>query len=474
MKSLLRRLWKPALVLVPFFVGLAGFLMEGEPLLQSMFNCVCLYTLNYQDPPANLLIEAARWLAPLATASTFILIITALRIHLQAAAARWSGDSVAVWGDGMEKDAVLEQLDNRGIPLVDAPIRAHSYILLGSESENLSYYQRYRTLLQDHNVYLKCSNLPEQASTDPRLHLFCPEETAARIFWTENFLYPESVAAGHRMKIVILGFGKLGKELLLSALQRNIFHPNQMLEYHIFGDPGSFPAVYPQLPQISDPVIFHKESWYESLPLLEEANMVIVAAQEDQLALLRDLTHLLPRRRFHVLTAEPHGTAVLAAQSELVCFDWKSAALELENIRGTQRHLYAKRLHLRYTHLYGGVEENAENLELCWNTTNAFNRYSSINSSDYFHISKQILAVENQADYRDPVWLERLAELEHIRWCRYHYLNNWCYGVPENGKSKDADRRIHICLRDYQTLPEAEKEKDRENIRLLFQLDQEG
>ena len=66
--------------------------------------------------------------------------------------------------------------------------------------------------------------------------------------------------------------------------------------------------------------------------------------------------------------------------------------------------------------------------------------------------------------------LDKLAEIEHIRWCRYHYLNNWSYGMPDNGKTKDAQRRIHSSLRPYPVLPPQEQEKDRENVRLLREL----
>ena len=69
-----------------------------------------------------------------------------------------------------------------------------------------------------------------------------------------------------------------------------------------------------------------------------------------------------------------------------------------------------------------------------------------------------------------PECLELLSELEHIRWCRYHYLNNWKYGVPNDGKPKDAVRRIHTDLIPYKELPEEEKRKDRENIRTLLSM----
>lgn len=66
--------------------------------------------------------------------------------------------------------------------------------------------------------------------------------------------------------------------------------------------------------------------------------------------------------------------------------------------------------------------------------------------------------------------IEQLAELEHIRWCRYHYLSNWRLGTPENGRRKDPERRLHTDLIPYQELDESSKEKDRENIRILLSL----
>ena len=67
--------------------------------------------------------------------------------------------------------------------------------------------------------------------------------------------------------------------------------------------------------------------------------------------------------------------------------------------------------------------------------------------------------------------LELLAQLEHMRWCRYHYLNNWAFGQPENGKRKDPRLRLHADLVPYENLTDAEREKDRENIRILLSVE---
>ena len=65
--------------------------------------------------------------------------------------------------------------------------------------------------------------------------------------------------------------------------------------------------------------------------------------------------------------------------------------------------------------------------------------------------------------------IDKLSELEHIRWCRFHYINYWKYGVPENGKNKDEKRKIHSCLKGYYELPEEERRKDSAMIAELLE-----
>lgn len=466
----LKRIYRPILILIPFLLGLIGFLMAGETVLQAVYNCICLYGMGHKELPPNALIEVARWLAPLATAGSVVLVVRTLRRACRGIVARCTGRSVAVYGPAAEKDALLKELGIRGIGMDQRPVKAHSYILLGEETENLEFYRWHEKLLEEKDVYLKCSSLPAQSTGKSNLHLFCPEETAARFFWKAHCPCELSERNGHRMKIVLLGFGKLGRELIVTGLQNNIFHPDQHIEYHVFGEEKGFRKLYHRLSEISDPVIFHEELWMERLPLIEEAQMVIVAQQEEQLSLLRELTLALPGKRIHVLADQPDGVKMMDGQNPLVCFDWKRETMQLEHIVGTRLHLYAKRVNLRYAHLYQQVEETAENRELEWNKLDAFTRYSNISTADYHDVRLRML----KGEAPDKEQMELLAELEHIRWCRYHFLNNWKWGVPENGGNKDLKKRIHRLLIPYNELDETEKEKDRENIRMMLALDQES
>ena len=471
MKTLFRKAWKPILLLLPLLISLAGFLQAGESLLQALFNCVCMYTLNYQDIPANTLVELGRWLAPLATAGSVVLVVSVLRRSFRNFLARCTRKSVAVYGATQEQSFVLKQLGLRGIALEDKPVNAHQYILMGTETENLAFYRENQTFFAQRDVYLKCHSLPAQASAHAKLHLFCPEETAARFFWKQHCPYEQSLQQHHQLKIVFLGFQKMGRELLLQGLQNNIFHADQRIEYHIFGNDDGFTRIYHQLPRISDPVTFYATPWQEQLPLLQQADMVILLQQEDPIATLRDLDLALPGKTIHVLSADPVAAAMLP---NACCFDWLQATCDPEHILGDRLHAYAQKINLRYAHLYAGVTETEANKKAQWEQLDAFTRYSNISAADYHGVQQKMLSLAGLSDPIGTPWLEQLAELEHIRWCRYHYLNNWQYGIPENGKNKDPHRRIHTMLIPYDHLTDAEKEKDRENVRILFALDAES
>lgn len=462
------------LLLLPLVLGVCGFvILAGEPFLDSVFNCVIMYVMNYGDTPPNILVEIARWTAPLATASSVVLVVSSLQ---RWAVARWKylrGGSVAVYGPEKEKEAVLSQLGKRGISGEESLVKAGRYILLGSEQENFDFYQSHAEQLRDRPVWLKCESLPAQSVADPDLKLFCPEEIAARLFWRQRDVYSLWKSSSGTLRIVFLGFGKLGEELLSQGLQNNLFGPEQRLEYHVFGDCAAFLATHTSLKEISDPVIRHQEPWYDSLELLERAELLLVIRQEGQPELLQAVLSATLRRETDVFSSEEPALALLAQQERLRLFPWRRSAMDVKLLFEDTMYRRAKRINLRYAHLYQGTEETPENMELEWGRLDPFTRYSNVSSADYHEIRLKLLEAQGlsgRAEELSPEELELLAELEHIRWCRYHYLNNWRFGRPENGKAKDPVRRLHAMLIPYEELSEGEKEKDRENIRVLLSI----
>lgn len=465
--------WMKLFLLLPLAAGIYGFaVLEGTPLLDSVFMSVTMYVLNYGDTPPNFLVEIARWTAPLATASGVALAVSFLREWVTA---RWKylrGDSVAVYGPEEEKAPILAQLGRRGVDGHDRFLKADRYILLYDERENFAFYQANAGRLRDCRVYLR-STLPAQSVARPELKLFCAEELAARLYWRQRDVYSLWRASSGAMRIVLLGFGRLGEELVCQGLQNSIFSPDQRIEYHIFGACAQFLATHTSLPMITDPVVCHDEPWFQALPLLEDADLVLVLWQEEQPALLQRLLSTLGRGKIDVFSTEEPALELLDQRARLRLFPWRQQAQQLPYVMDDVLYRRAKRINLRYCHLYGGTEETEENMEKEWARLDAFTRYSNVSAADYHELRLQMMAARNiplDPEAIAPADMELLAELEHIRWCRYHFLNNWRQGQPESGKAKDPARRIHALLCPYGQLPEGEKEKDRENIRVLLSL----
>ncbi len=456
---------------IPFLIGTAGFILAGEKILDAGFLSLCMYAMNVQDPPANAFLEAARWTAPVATASGLILFFSSLRDRIDNAIRYRKGDSIAVYGREEDRTVFLRSIGKKGIEGKEKFVQAQRYVLIGNEEDNLDFYQKNRNRIQNREVYMFCSSVRPQMSVSSSLHLVSPEEIAGRLYWKEHCLYDESLLRGHKMSIVLLGFGKLGENVLLYGLQDNIFSPDQEIRYHIFGDSTLFRSVHTQLESIEDRAVFHDEHWYDCLSLLEEAAAVLVLEQEKQAELVDNILLASQQKNIHVFSSDELAPYLFGDNQRVTLYNWKENALNPEYVLGGNLYERAKRINLRYAHIYTHIEENDVNKELEWEKLDGFTRYSNISSADYHEIQLKMLSIrgeETDVDKMNPECLELLSELEHIRWCRYHYLNNWRYGIPDNGRSKDPGKRIHRDLLPYRSISEAEKEKDRENIRVLF------
>lgn len=458
----------------PFIIGAYGlFYVEGMPLKDALFSSMTMYFLNYGDVPPNLFVEFARWTAPLMTASGVIFVVSALRRNWHNWIVYMQGGSVAVYGDSDESYDILAELGKKGIAGSDNFVQADRYILLGEEQENFLFYRTNKSKLDGKKVYLRASSLRAQSVIGGDLKLFCPEETGARLYWKQAELYEAARKSDYHLKIVLLGFGKLGEEVLLWGLQDNIFSPSQKIEYHVFGNDEGFMDMHHELSSVTDTVKFYSDPWYQRISLLQEADRVIVCSQQDQTELLKDLIFAIEDIVFDVFMAESSTLDFLEDQERIRLFMWKREAQRLCNLLDETLLERAKRINLRYAHIYGGVPENDEMKEKEWKALDSFTRYSNISSADYHEIQLQMLrsmGVPAELEHISEEQLELLAELEHIRWCRYHYLNNWNYGIPANGKNKDKQKRIHTDLIPYEKLSDEDKEKDRENIRILLSI----
>lgn len=492
------QIWKTLVkvfaVLLPGIIGTVGLRIQGEALSDALFYATCMYTLGYYVPAKNLAVEVARWTAPLASAGVVIQTFSILYTRLNDWMICRRAGSILVYGP-VENTAILkEQFPGRVVckeKFSDFQ-RAKRYVLLGDDKENRMFFLRNQQWLEHCEVYLQSTVWKPQMMQGANLHIFRAEENAARIFWQKSGLFraycSHAESSQEPFSIVLIGFGTLGQELLYWGLLNNIFSPAQQVVYHIFPGAGvadqdgfaaecdrmgGFLGRHHQYDKIADRIVMHKRQWYAGLDVLERADRVIVCAENDVEQLVQELLFALPLEGVDVLGGAELLLNQMDEKSRLRIFPWRSEALRAEHIFHSDLLRAAKKINLRYAHLYDGVPETEAQGETEWGKLSAFTRYSNISSADYHSIQVKMLqdgwGLRRLSD-APPQVQELFSELEHIRWCRYHYLNNWKWADISR---KDAAHRLHPLLVPYEELSEAEKQKDRENVQLLFELDDE-
>ena len=489
---MLKLILKGVLFLIPFILGATGLLLAGESVWDSLFNCVLMYTLNFDNPAPNVLVEIARWTAPLLTASAIAQLLIGFRNRIHNLFIRAREGSTAIYGPENDKKRIEAECGGKVVRTkgFDDFQKADRYVLLGSDAENSAFLIRNKDRLKDRAVYLKSGSWQPLMIEDSRIRVFSVEENAARMFWKQSRLFEDyrKNAQDHGCSIVLIGFGKLGEELLYWGLQFNQFDPKQKIAYHVFPGPDreslqDFLDLHHSLDRLGDEVVAHPESWRrkENAELLRSAQRVIVIAQENTDRIVQDLLFIAPQASLDVLSEEDAIYQKLENGHTVRVFNWRENALHAEDIFSEKLLAAAKAINLRYEHIYSGVEETSENAERCWKKLNAFLRYSNISAADYHEITRQMLCVMNgidpdgrspEEDYRlfeqaDGAVRQLFAELEHMRWCSFHFLNNWDYADLEK---KDTTRRLHPLLRPFDALSQEEKDKDDENVDRLFRL----
>ena len=282
--------------------------------------------------------------------------------------------------------------------------------------------------------------ISRQNIENPLISVFSIAENCARQYWKD---YPVTC----NEKIAIIGFGDVGKNILLYGLQMNLIDPAQHLEYHIYGDGRTFRREHTELGHMEpDEIIFHDDGVYEFAQMTDFDRVIVCGddQENDNVATVSRLFVAAPVN-YQIYIYTPNGDLIsnLFGHDRLICFGTTKQTASPEIIFNEKSMEAARRQHEFYFKKYGGTP---------WDKLDAFKRYSNVSSSDYRYVIDRLL--------EKGVGMETVAELEHIRWCRYHYLHNWKYAPVT-----DPAKRLHNCLVPFSELSEAEKLKDIEAIK---------
>lgn len=440
--------------IAPFFIGMycyyPVFIQQDYriyPFLDAVYASIKLYSgVTESGIPVGGFLQFARFLAIAATLSIVVGLLDKVTDIINDIKLCNSGSTV-VYGDTSYADYIFEDLSPkqriRGEwKFID---RAARYVLMfQDDQENLAFYNRNYEWLQGKNVYIMLEDISRQNIENPRIMVFSIMENCARQYWKD---YP----AVKEEKIAIIGFENLGKNILLCGLQMNLIDPSQHFEYHIYGDGAQFRREHTKLDMMEpDQVVFHDSGVYELEEMLAFDRIIICGGKDvDRNITIASKLLVSAPVTCPVYIYTPNGDIVtnLFGGGRLICFGTAEKLASADIIFNERTMEAARRQHEFYYRQYGGTP---------WEKLDAFKRYSNVSSSDYLCTIQRLMAQGTP--------LETLAELEHIRWCRYHYIHNWTYG-PET----DSARRVHNCLVPFHQLSEAEKAKDIEAIRSKMQ-----
>ena len=447
----------PILSVVPLVLGTIGYVSSGEMFTNALYAAFALYFTNRISDAYNLFIEIARWTAPLVMATAVLAILQsvweALRNRVRLL---WKKDTVSVYSDSTDK-IIFDK--NVGVIYPGEKYKRYAkehIIMFSTDQKNLQFYEDHKKDLAGKKTYIAVKDM-ECSFFNPvgDVTVFDINSAIARMLWKEISLWNKG---RNKIDIVVWGSGSLASDIISSGLQLNLFSLNQNINYHIISKGKLFSARHSSLELMNNDKLFYynyddPKNWDSIWDVISKANIVIVSEVPDIETMQTIVVKAGSAVVYYYSPKEGDVTSYFSYKNVVVPFGRDIKVLTDDNIRRGKLIKKAIALNNHYAELYDG-EKN-------WNKLSGFYKGSNISSADFGEVLASI---------SDRISEDEQAQLEHIRWCRYLFLNYYTYGTPTNGKNKDDFIRIHKDLVNYDELDPGEKGKDLEAIRITRQL----
>ena len=343
------------------------------------------------------------------------------------------------------------------------PESVHVFLL----QENGFANEKQASLLKPSRCKLYLLNDHEPNQIPENVTYFDPAEGTARLYWhTYPLKKPDE-------QIILVGSGRYGRALLEQALMINVCSPDQAVSYRLFGDWSDFFRQHPQLEKIlmvngkepgRDSLLFREGAWNQNWQPYREADRIIFCEDDEENN---------AEKAFELLRYCPVRGTVYArlddAPEEIIGFGSQRELYSPELIMQRTLNRLAMSLHENYRVSSGG------NLP-AWDALGSFLRRSNLASADHLFMKERILLKEDAGASQDfakaaEIYAslsdeekDKCRRIEHERWCRFHYLNNWAFGPI-----RDNAARIHPLLKPFDELSPEDQAKDDYAWELLSQ-----
>jgi TrkA-N domain/RyR domain len=324
-------------------------------------------------------------------------------------------------------------------------------------------------------------------------------ENSARWLFQRHPLDWRPIPAGSRIQalLIVVGLGELGECVLLEAVRNGYLASERRLRV-IVVDPDAerreaeLLSRYPQIRQVCDidfeklgagdpaVVALVKEAGEERAALLtcaicgtsDTANLALALklgdVLDDNLGMIR--VSLESRSGLAMLLSEGRQGELFGSQ--IRPFGMLEDVCNREALEKPGLDALARSLHEAYVRTQGAKGGSAATnpAQSSWDDLPEDLRNSNRHAADHFAVKLRAIGCTMVRDpaAAEPAVLsveeiELLSRMEHFRFCAERFLAGWRY----DPKPKDSVRKTNPTLAPWEDLPEAEREKDREQVRAM-------
>ena len=521
MKNHITRYLGRILVPVPFLFGLIGLTKTpGYSLLDCAYHSVQLYVMEFADGIVmNPCVEIARWTAPCITVAAIITFFYRLVERLRILRLTFRQDPVIIHGDSANIAVMLDQMKHRAMISEDKMgYRVGRQLVMFDRDEDMFEYinSHRKELLSGSSKVILCSENIRRGSYENTQITICNlSENCARLYWEQHPVLREDE------KILIIGTGNYGTGILSQAILNNVISTDSAISYHVAGDYRDYFITHPGICRAMevytedeegrehlyreglnvcgnrDQIHFHNRSWQEVVSGFGPFDRVIIVTDSDadNLNILNEIKLYFCNDIYHIKYIDRETLKDLwdLDKENITPFGVREELFNEDTIMRDGLFRRAEKIHSRYFSRYLCREREEgrcgkAGTSVCpdcpafikdWNSLNVFVRYSNVAQADHVPVKLRLL-LGREADINEPGIgeraaaaykalgkdeQERLREIEHIRWCRYHFFNNWEYASVRDNK-----KHRHPCLVPFRELAEREKRKDEDAYLALSEL----